>query len=336
MQMPSRIYSTEKYRYGFNGKEKDKDINSLTAYDYGFRIYNTAIGRFLSIDPLKNKYPELTPYQFASNRVIDGIDLDGLEYIKYYSEGKMTTSIYRLYEFEHVPNEYTLKHHIWVTNAQKHGVIMNHPDNIAKPKENVDDNIPETKTFKGKPKDTRMHNAYNEKQRKWANRNAKFDIAGGVIEFVLWIRKISYEYKNSEVLNEGRISIISLDKADKVVRAASSRADFPDAINDEITKRALVNYMTDGYLDPDFTLSFSNIVIAWGNLLINNGEKISEGRFLFAREVIYKKIHKVAVGTNVNVIVEPVKEGNSDVELNEAWKLLDKPIEKPKSEIKAN
>ncbi len=49
-------------------------------YDYGFRIYNPQIGRFLSVDPIYKKYPELTPYQFASNRPIDGIDRDGLEY----------------------------------------------------------------------------------------------------------------------------------------------------------------------------------------------------------------------------------------------------------------
>jgi len=34
------------------------------------------------VDPLANKYPMLTPYQFASNRPIDGIDLDGLEWSK--------------------------------------------------------------------------------------------------------------------------------------------------------------------------------------------------------------------------------------------------------------
>jgi hypothetical protein len=33
------------------------------------------------VDPLSPDYPELTPYQFASNRPIDGIDLDGLEYL---------------------------------------------------------------------------------------------------------------------------------------------------------------------------------------------------------------------------------------------------------------
>jgi hypothetical protein len=35
--------------------------------------------KFLSVDPLTNKYPMLTPYQFASNTPIQAIDLDGLE-----------------------------------------------------------------------------------------------------------------------------------------------------------------------------------------------------------------------------------------------------------------
>ncbi len=48
-------------------------------YDYGFRIYNPRIGRFLSVDPLTSSYPMLTPYQFASNTPIQAIDLDGLE-----------------------------------------------------------------------------------------------------------------------------------------------------------------------------------------------------------------------------------------------------------------
>lgn len=68
------------YRYGFNGKEKDDNGEfGNTHYDYGFRIYNPSIGRFLSVDPLTKSYPELTPYQFASNKPINSIDLDGLE-----------------------------------------------------------------------------------------------------------------------------------------------------------------------------------------------------------------------------------------------------------------
>ena len=48
-------------RYGFNGKEKDDDIQGQTVYDYGFRIYNPAIAKFLSVDPLTKEYPWYTP-----------------------------------------------------------------------------------------------------------------------------------------------------------------------------------------------------------------------------------------------------------------------------------
>jgi RHS repeat-associated protein len=80
MGMPGRKFADGgKYRYGFNGKELDKETSSTTTYDYGFRIYSPALGRFLSIDPLIAKYPELTPYQFASNTPIQAVDLDGAE-----------------------------------------------------------------------------------------------------------------------------------------------------------------------------------------------------------------------------------------------------------------
>jgi RHS repeat-associated protein len=83
MIMPGRKYAFDStYRYGFNGKEQDNDINSLTAYDYGFRIYNPAIAKFLSVDPLFKSYPWNSPYAFAENEPISNIDLDGLEKYK--------------------------------------------------------------------------------------------------------------------------------------------------------------------------------------------------------------------------------------------------------------
>ena len=82
MVQPGRKYSVGSgYRYGFNGKENDNEVKGEgNQQDYGFRIYDPRLGRFLSTDPLTKSYPELTPYQFASNRPIDGTDLDGLEY----------------------------------------------------------------------------------------------------------------------------------------------------------------------------------------------------------------------------------------------------------------
>lgn len=80
MNMPGRNKTSEAYRYGFNGKENDKEwgTGGLTQ-DYGFRMYNPAIAKFLSVDPLADSYPWYTPYQFAGNSPIKFIDLDGLE-----------------------------------------------------------------------------------------------------------------------------------------------------------------------------------------------------------------------------------------------------------------
>ncbi|MBT1706467.1 polymorphic toxin-type HINT domain-containing protein, partial [Chryseosolibacter indicus] len=88
MDQPNRTWNANgKYRYGFNGKEKDDNGEWGSAvYDYGFRIYNPSIGKFLSVDPLTKEYPELTPYQFASNTPIQAIDLDGLEAKKVFAD----------------------------------------------------------------------------------------------------------------------------------------------------------------------------------------------------------------------------------------------------------
>ena len=82
MIMPGRS-GGEDYRHGFNGKEHDPEVSGTgNQYDYGFRIYNPRLGKFLSVDPLFRGYPWNSPYAFAENRVIDGIDLDGLEYVR--------------------------------------------------------------------------------------------------------------------------------------------------------------------------------------------------------------------------------------------------------------
>jgi RHS repeat-associated protein len=80
MLVPNPDRTASKYRYGFNGKEMDNEVKGEGAqYDYGFRIYDPRIGKFLSQDPLFQTYPWLTPYQFASNSPIWAVDLDGLE-----------------------------------------------------------------------------------------------------------------------------------------------------------------------------------------------------------------------------------------------------------------
>ena len=80
MQLQGRTFFSGNYRYGFNGKENDNEVKGEgNQQDYGMRIYDPRLGRFLSVDPLTKKYPELTTYQFASNSPIAATDVDGAE-----------------------------------------------------------------------------------------------------------------------------------------------------------------------------------------------------------------------------------------------------------------
>jgi RHS repeat-associated protein len=78
------------YRYGFNGKETDTETD---LQDYGFRIYNPSICKFLSVDPLDEKYPWYTPYQFAGNNPLLSVDIDGLEESNTINETQKTHTV---------------------------------------------------------------------------------------------------------------------------------------------------------------------------------------------------------------------------------------------------
>ncbi|OOV17730.1 RHS repeat domain-containing protein [Flavobacterium sp. LM4] len=80
MIVPSRHGSSDSYRYGFQGQEKDDEMkgegNSL---NYTFRMHDPRIGRFFAVDPLTKEYPYYTPYSFSGNKVIAFTELEGLE-----------------------------------------------------------------------------------------------------------------------------------------------------------------------------------------------------------------------------------------------------------------
>lgn len=79
--LPGRNYSSDSYRFGFNGKENDNEVfgSTGTFQDYGKRAYDTRVGRLISIDPYTFKYPWYTPYQFAGNSPIRNVDQLGLQ-----------------------------------------------------------------------------------------------------------------------------------------------------------------------------------------------------------------------------------------------------------------
>jgi RHS repeat-associated protein len=72
-QKPSSYYATP---YKFNGKELDTETG---LYYYGARYYDPKMSLWLSVDPLAEKYPAVSPYTYCLNNPINMIDPDGRE-----------------------------------------------------------------------------------------------------------------------------------------------------------------------------------------------------------------------------------------------------------------
>jgi RHS repeat-associated protein len=80
MAMPGRKFEGD-YRYGFNGMEMDNEVKGSNGSHYTtpFRQYDPRIGRWMSLDPMMGKYPDMSPYVAFNNNPIYFADPLGLE-----------------------------------------------------------------------------------------------------------------------------------------------------------------------------------------------------------------------------------------------------------------
>ena len=73
------------YRYGFQDQEHDTETFRGGSVNYKYRMHRPDLGRFFSVDPLHRDYPWNSGYAFRENRVVDMIELEGLEMSSYES-----------------------------------------------------------------------------------------------------------------------------------------------------------------------------------------------------------------------------------------------------------
>jgi RHS repeat-associated protein len=64
--------------YRYNGKELNGDYG-MDLYEYGFRWYDAAIGRFTGVDPIADEFAWVNTYNYAENEPVAHIDLHGLQ-----------------------------------------------------------------------------------------------------------------------------------------------------------------------------------------------------------------------------------------------------------------
>ncbi len=95
----SAIQTTHKYK--FQGQE-EQDEFGLGWYSFKWRNAMPELGRFFNTDPLAEDYVHNSVYAFSENRVVDGIELEGLEHLSItritQTNGQIQTTITPLHQ----------------------------------------------------------------------------------------------------------------------------------------------------------------------------------------------------------------------------------------------
>ena len=80
MENPALLTGGTSHPYRFTGKELEK-VNSLNMYDFGARWYDVAgVPIWTSVDPLAEKYYNISPYAYCAGDPVNMVDPDGKDY----------------------------------------------------------------------------------------------------------------------------------------------------------------------------------------------------------------------------------------------------------------
>ena len=89
MLMPSRNIKSQVYPSGFNGKENDNEIKGVgNSLDFGARMYDSRLGRWMSVDPKFKSFSWQSPYCSFDNNPIIFIDPTGGSGVAYITDQK--------------------------------------------------------------------------------------------------------------------------------------------------------------------------------------------------------------------------------------------------------
>lgn len=138
--------------FKYNGKEFDM-MHGLNTYDYGARQYNPILPMWDRVDPLAEKYCNISPYAYCANNPVKYVDPDGKEKKKYLNAHETKYSDYNLYP-DYTPGVLNIWAHGVKKSYSPYAYAMNFDgikvDNAADFHENVLTNSTEWKENKGK------------------------------------------------------------------------------------------------------------------------------------------------------------------------------------------
>ena len=228
------------------------------------------------MDPLTKEYPMLTPYQFASNRPIDGIDLDGAEYLDY--KAALGISIYQKKEGTKI-------------KKISYGYVRA-------------ENLPAYYKSMGIKTQAQIESAIKNTQAKLDQLNppdfpAK-SRAEAVESMLQWVAKEAVEMTPEvkayeEMKHQVTVAKMAISLTEK---ATSMNLMSPGFENDDYFQQNVTNYLLDGSLTAsgmgEKLAAYNNLVVAVGTELFSNKDKIIAGT--------YKRPSVEVISTNVTYV----------------------------------
>ena len=112
-------YQPEEQPYKYGGKEFI-ELHGYDSYDFDARMYYPALCRFMTMDPLCEKYYSISPYAYCNNNPVKYIDPDGREIeIHYQENGKGKVFIFTGENADRAPKNTFVQNVITAYNYNK-------------------------------------------------------------------------------------------------------------------------------------------------------------------------------------------------------------------------
>jgi|GEM_PF-1671999 hypothetical protein len=337
--MSLRNFNPNLARYSFQGQEKEKNA-VVEGFSFKYRIHDARIGRFLSVDPLSESYPFNSTYAFSQNRVIDGIELEGLEFL---DAKKYGVNFFSMRPFLDNPNANDVIVPIEVMNAlvtrkgapiieQGSAVEMRPITHWLAPKPGSQTK-PNTKSAKVKSAKQIpiVTNVVNSSSAKIGMRmGAILEVFNLFVPYIDLIVNSDY-YADREKAIAG---IIALNKATTLVSAAKKNGYIPMSLTQsDVFMADVANYLSDGRIPKPnennvvITKEYSKLVTDWAQMLLVNEEKVLSGSLNLGEDSSEEMIIPLSMGTidrnlGTIMIVVPVEVAEQDLspEVKEAKK----------------
>ncbi|MFQ9317668.1 DUF6443 domain-containing protein [Dysgonomonas mossii] len=150
----------KKQPYKYNGKELDQ-MHGLNLYDYSARYYESAVGRFTSVDPLAELHYDNSPYAYVLNNPIKYIDPFGMDTIYAYKDGT---------EFDRVkaPGD-----HVTIYGPSEDAVVEGQTNPVQSYYSNILSGMAAGATSAGAVNSYRQYTQYNQALNIWRGQNGK-------------------------------------------------------------------------------------------------------------------------------------------------------------------